>query len=681
MGLLEKALEYKKGLNRTEKITFPDKTESPAGTEILNYQTGTDTLGENIADLNASAGETNPDISDDLFELPEVDNYSPLDTIKGQKREPSNYDFEPSQTDRKKNNTSTEGIVSTQHAFPNPLTSEDDPILPKDIDASINAKNTYEIPEIEPYIISEDDFDKTNSREDIFNEPISSTDILKINNISESEKKSYYSGDLGNIPREKYKENMTLYEIGKEISRSETKKALFEIVIFSIMGQIGTSSASILMRSPENDKWIIVNSSGLKSGEKTLFFDASAGILKNIRKDILDIEKFRDNPDFNEYYRELTSMSARLLIPWFFKGKVLGILVLGNKITDEDYTTDEKEFIQAICEASAIELHKINIIEKIKNENETSKTGLDFIQRINNIQEKITTNNSIKKIKEFVISEFQELGIINFSVFIHDAAQDKYIPVLTGKNEVLNPGHTIDDTNAFISFINKRINNPRIEDFNKLEIIKAAFNDIDIKKMDILWVYPIEIGEHLIGFTAIFKVRDELFDIEKKHEIDNNFNKLSKMILLNITNIISIDPDENRYIDNIGKLFKRINSELENAKKLSIPLSLIIFSIKNYKRYGNLFGYAKAKELIDNFAELIKSRLSETDFSARYDRNKILIVFPGKDKKFSEPFANTIRNEFMNKFRKNEMQLLLTFLLAEYPKDGDDLLSLVDSID
>jgi diguanylate cyclase (GGDEF)-like protein len=138
---------------------------------------------------------------------------------------------------------------------------------------------------------------------------------------------------------------------------------------------------------------------------------------------------------------------------------------------------------------------------------------------------------------------------------------------------------------------------------------------------------------------------------------------------------------KNRYIDNIGKLFKRINSELENAKRLSIPLSLIIFSIKNYKRYGNLFGYAKAKELINNFAELIKSRLSETDFSARYDRNKILIVFPGKDKKFSEPFANTIRNEFMNKFRKNEMQLLLTFLLAEYPKDGNDLLSLVDSID
>jgi GGDEF domain-containing protein len=682
MGLLEKALDYKKEINRKGKITLLDTIKGPAETEMLNVQIDTNTLEKNISESDKSTQDANNDISDDLFELPEDDNYSPLDTLKEQKGEQAYDDpnLHLSKTDTKINNKKKEKPIPSQHDINNPLTSDDDPILPKDIDAVLSAKSKTNngLLEIEPYIIPEDTYDNKDLKEDIINGQYESINLSKIN---KDEKELKYTGELGNISPEKYQENMTLYEIGKEISRSETKKVLFEVVIFSIMGQIGTSSASIMIKSPENDKWIIVNSSGLKSSNKTFSFEASTGILKNIKKDIIDIEKFKNNPEYTEYYRELTSISARLLIPWFFKGKVLGILALGAKITDDDYTAKEKDFIQAICEASAIELNKINIIEKIKTEYEVSKTGLDFLQRINNIQEKIIPNNSIKKIKGVIISEFNELGIIQFTVFSHGLTQDNYIPIINSNDEVHDPELTIDETNAFISFINKRVSNPRIEDFNKLEVIKAAFKETEIKKMNVLWVYPVDIGGQLLGYTVIFKVKDELLNEDKKVEIDNNLDKLSKMILFNITNIIRIDPDENRYIDNIGTLFKRINSELARAKKLNIPLTLIIFSIKNYKRYGNLFGYVKAKELIDNFAELIKSRLSETDFSARYDRNKILIVFPGKDKKFAEPFANTIRNEFMQRFKKSEMQLLITFLLSEFPEDGDDILSLVDSID
>jgi GGDEF domain-containing protein len=674
MGLLEKALEYKKEINRKGKVTLLDTIKGPAETEMLDEKINADTLENNSAESVQNTG-------DDLFKLPDDDNYSPSDTLKVQKGEQDEDVYNHFKMEPQKNNQSTEKSIAPQYDFPNPLTSEDDPVIPKDIDliSTKKAANTNnEILEIEPYIISEENYDKTEPVGKEQNEPLES---INISVAEESGKKIKYSGDLGNLPREKYQENLTLYEICKEISRSETKKSLFEVVIFSIMGQIGTSSASIMIKSPENDKWIIVNSSGLKSGVKTFSFEASAGILKNLKKDIIDVEKFSNDPDYSEYYKELASIGARLLIPWFFKGKVLGVLVLGNKITDDDYTSEEKNFIQAICEASAIELNIINTIEKIKTENESSRTGLDFIQRINNIQEKIISNNTLKKIKDFIVSELQELGIISFSIFIHDTIQDKYIPVITGKNEVHEPGHSIDETNAFIPFVKERINNPRIEDYKKQEVVKAAFKENEIKKMNVLWIYPIEVGEKLIGFTAIFNASDELLNIDKKNEMDSNLDKLSKMILLNISNLINIDPDENKYIDNIGKIFKRINSELENAKRLSIPLTLVIFSIKNYKRYGNLFGYVKAKELIDNFAELIKSRLSATDFSARYDRNKILVVCPGKDKKFCEPFANIIRNEFMQKFKKNEMQLLLTYLLAGYPEDGEDLLNLIDSID
>ena len=694
MGLLEKAFEFKKEINRQGKATLIDTIKGPAETEMIDDE------------LTAGTAEgISENIGDDLFDLPEDDDYSPLETLKGQKDKPAN--IKATWIEEGLHDKRTDKQLPEEPDIPNPLTPDDEPVLPKDIDASLNAvnsidknallsddenetddalpevKETNDIPEVDPYIIADDDngnsdADLSPSRAELVLPESAESELDEVRDKEEELENKYFSEP---IPQVKYKEHMTLYEIGKEISRSETKKVLFEVVIFSVMGQTGTSAASILMLNPEKDKWIIANSSGLKTRDKHLSFDSSAGILKNIKKDIIDTEIFKEDPEFIDSYLELAALPARLLVPWFFKGKVLGILTLGDKITDEEYTDDEKEFIQAICEASALEINKINALEKLKSESENSKTGLDFLQHIHNVQEKILSESNIINIKETVKSEFDRLGIISFSVFIYNAMKDKYIPLITSKDEDYYSGLPVNGTNPFILFIAKNKNRQRIENFSKLEILTEAFNEVQIKKMSVLWIYPFMLGEHLSGFTLITHVKDQLLNEENKKESDNNIEILSTMVLSNTMNILQIDEEENKYSDNIEKVFRKIDRELSNSKKFNIPLSLLIFSIKNYKRYANVFGYKKSIELINEFAELIKKRISETDFSVRYDRNKLLIVLPGKDKHFATTLANTLRNEFMQKFKKNEIQLLITFLISEFPEDGDNLLSLIDNID
>ena len=688
MGLLEKALEYKKEINRKGQVTLLDTIKGPAETEMLDKNADLKMPENNDLNTDESVPASGNELSNDLFELPTDDNYSPLDSLKEQKSEQFSDTEEVPQVEQQEEIKKKKKAIPSNYDSPNPLSQDDEPILPKDIDSAartIDEDNKYnspkleainEIVEIEPYIIPEESYFDVNLGKDTNDDQEPSI------NISETHENNLkYTGELGTRSPERFQKDLTLYEISKEISRSESKKALFEAVIFSVMGQIGTSSASIMIKNPENDTWVIANSSGLKSGEKIFSFESSTGIFKNLKKDILDIEDYKNNPEYEKYYRELSSTGTRLLIPWFFKGKVTGLLALGDKITDDDYTSEEKIFIQSVCESSAIELNKLNTFEKFKTDLEATASGFKFLQSINTTQEKLIKNNNIKNIKDIIISEFNKLGIINFSIFIHDSTQNNFTPVVTDRDEIHNPEKFIDETDGFISFINKRINDPRVHNFKNSEIIKSVFNENEIRNMQIFWVFPVKIGDQLIGFISIFKISDDLLKENKKDEVDNNFAKLSKIILQNIINIINIDPEKNKYIDTIGNLFKRINAELVNAKSLGIPLTLAIFSIKNYKRYGNLFGYEKAKELIDIFAGLIKSRLSETEFSARYDRNKILVILPGKDKKFVEQFANIIRSEIMQKFKKSEMQLLITFMLAEYPEDGDDLLSLIDSID
>ncbi len=688
MGLLEKALEYKKAINRQGKITLIDTIQGPAETEMIDGLPGyVEDSGGSLPEAGPLEG-INEDSGDSLFDLPEDDDYSPLDSLKEQKGKPDN-DYDNSWIEGINSKNTEENFFSQENIL-NPLTSEDEPVLPRDIDAVVETRETDyftdkkendSMPDkvsldesdsvlpSDPFIMS--DNGKTEEQEESLMDFQPSINFTQENGVRERDP----GADMHGI---RFHEQMTLYEIGKEISKSETKKTLFEVVVFSIMGQIGTSFASIMIREPGNDKWIIAHSSGLKSGNRTFSFDASAGILKNIKKEIIDIDKFKDNPDYREYYKELNSIGAKLLIPWFLKGKVLGILALGKKITDDDYTAEEMVLVEAVCEASAIELSKINVIEKLKTENENSKTDLTFLQHINDIQEKIVAKSDLKTVKEIIKSEFEAIGIIKYSVYIKDVIKDKFIPFITGENNLMSP---IDVNNNFISFIKNKKDSPGITDFLKMEIVHEAFNEAEIKEMSVLWVYPFLLGSHLTGFIMIFKVRDELQEKSDKTELESNLDKFSKMVLSNLINIKNIDPDENRYTDNIERIFNKIESELLNSKNLNIPLSLTIFSVKNYKRYGNVFGYKKAKELIIDFSELINSRLSDTDFSARYDRNKILIVSPGKDKKFAMTFANTIRNEFMQRFKRTGMQLLITFLISEYPEDGDDLLTLIDIID
>ncbi len=78
---------------------------------------------------------------------------------------------------------------------------------------------------------------------------------------------------------------------------------------------------------------------------------------------------------------------------------------------------------------------------------------------------------------------------------------------------------------------------------------------------------------------------------------------------------------------------------------------------------------------------MIAARLSDSDFAVRFDRNKFILVLPGKNKKFAIPLANSVRNEITQSIKKKEMQLMLVYLTAEYPEDGGELYGLLDSIE
>lgn len=721
MGLLEKALKYKSEINRRGRETIIDRIPGPADSELMDeleapsaeFRRDNEGTEQNL-DKNVAApdGTTDDEImqlddsllhelddgtqpveesearpiilddeeqpamevserathtrseaaGDDLFSLPEEDGTRPEEVLGHQKSTSGEVAAEKSAT------LSEGGEASLAAGY---QLFSDDPFGPEDAPVISGKKSSRAVaieaaPAARPAITA-----IAEVRDEAAAAPAIDEEAR--------DEESYQSRRRS----KQFQDFLILYEIGKEIMRCDNRKDLYDAILFSVMGQIGTSSSSILTVDPLNpSRWIVGDSRGVTIRNKKLSFDVSEGIVSRVisRRQIVDLDEFKDQPSFSDDYYRFISIDARLLSPMLYDGEVVGAIVLGEKLTIGDYSESEKDFITAVSELSAIALRKVFVIEKLKEEHDRFSTELEYINHVEELKAKMVSDVNLRRLDEMIGTEFQKLGILSFAIFIDDEKNERYVPLIVEKNDAFSlrsKEFALPYESSFVEYISALKECVKVEDHRRLKVVSDAFTEARLKLMPLLWIYPFKFGKKLSGFLLVF----DIVDFEREKEIHGKLQRLSTVLFSYIMNLKSLDVYENRYVDFIEPVLRRIENELQNAKNLKIPLTVILFSIKNFKRYYTLYGRMEARKIIDALEMIIRTRLSDTDFSVRFDRNKVLIVLPGKNKKYAVPLANTVRNEIIQYFKQKEVQLLVTFLSAEFPEDGEDLYTLLDIID
>ncbi len=747
MGLLEKALKYKRNINRMGRETLIDRIKGPAETDMLHDEPGEElrearefteksTSGKDVLpddrgdvhddmdfensggiggsdaivgegdiesapqnpspsgmsdfsdeeddeiftlseeDLKDALEETPTDSTDEIFQLPEMDERSPVGTLESQKgmvlseedgSEDSKVQKRGAGEDASLEASASDGALQEEILGP-----DDEPHLP--LKGKVLPDEGSDLGKVSPVV------EKTTDLE----------------GDSEAEKGAVVDGereveglrpskgrDVFKKPYKKFQDFLVIHEVGKEIVAAESRKELYDVILFSVMGQIGAASSSIMIPSSDDEnKWIIVDSRGVTVDNPLLYFSADDGIMSDFlkSKEIIDIERYRDIPEYRDEYYKFISIDARLLSPLNYKDSVISAVILGDKITIGDYSEEERDFINSVCEISAIAHRRINAIEDLRKDKDSYRTELDYIAEIDSQSRKLIESASLSGLNKTINDTFKEMGISSYSIFMSSEKDNEFIPLFVEDEDFLTlreSNFSLKYNSSCIRYILELGDSVRVSDFSRVSEINEAFGEKLLRKMSHFWIYPFKIGVDLIGFLAVFRIDNA----EEEDVIDKKLSRLSKILIPYILSIQRFDTREKRYIDSIEVILRRVERELDNAKNLKIPLTILLFSIKNFKRYYSLFGHDEARRLIESIEETIMDRLSTHDFSARMDRHKVLVILPGKNKKYAVPLANAIRNEILKGFKKKEMQLLVTFLTAEYPVDGGNLYSLLDSID
>jgi polar amino acid transport system substrate-binding protein len=162
----------------------------------------------------------------------------------------------------------------------------------------------------------------------------------------------------------------------------------------------------------------------------------------------------------------------------------------------------------------------------------------------------------------------------------------------------------------------------------------------------------------LVLLTFLFV---KLKKIKKKLEIIATHDKL----LTNILNRLEID--------------KRLNEEIERAKRYKTPLSIIYFDIDHFKKINDTYGHAKGDFILKEISKLIQKHIRKTDIFGRWGGEEFLIILPFTNGKKAFKIAEKLR-KIIETHNFNGLKITVSLGVTEF-HEKDDYVSILKRAD
>jgi two-component system, cell cycle response regulator len=90
---------------------------------------------------------------------------------------------------------------------------------------------------------------------------------------------------------------------------------------------------------------------------------------------------------------------------------------------------------------------------------------------------------------------------------------------------------------------------------------------------------------------------------------------------------------------------KRLDEELERARRYKSTFSLVMFDIDHFKKFNDTYGHLQGDRIIREIARLLGKSVRQVDLAARYGGEEFAVILPGVDVKGALVVAERIRKK------------------------------------
>lgn len=192
--------------------------------------------------------------------------------------------------------------------------------------------------------------------------------------------------------REKIDYRRVIENASRSMIRFKKPERLIKMIVRVITEQVGVTHAGVLLFKEKKSSFVLIDSKGeigkkmpvgfirlpetnplikIFTNRKAIILD-ERGVLSqaNMKLILKDKELMKKNPEIrnriNEVKSQMTLLSADICIPAYFKRKLLGVLVLGPKISGRKFDSNEIGFFVTLANDAAMAITNAQLIESLQ---------------------------------------------------------------------------------------------------------------------------------------------------------------------------------------------------------------------------------------------------------------------------------------------------------------------------
>jgi diguanylate cyclase (GGDEF)-like protein len=132
--------------------------------------------------------------------------------------------------------------------------------------------------------------------------------------------------------------------------------------------------------------------------------------------------------------------------------------------------------------------------------------------------------------------------------------------------------------------------------------------------------------------------------------------------------------------DHITNLFNRrymdatLEREILRAKRLKLPVGIMIMDIDYFKQYNDTMGHGAGDILLKEFAKLLLSHVRDADIACRFGGDEFVLVMPGASQRVTmvraELVCEHVRQLQFTYLNKIQSDVTVSIGVSSFPKNG-----------
>ena len=387
-------------------------------------------------------------------------------------------------------------------------------------------------------------------------------------------------------------------------------------------------------------------------------------------------------PEFKGLWWEerenIKRLNIQLFLPFVSRGKIIGLLALGEKAERHRFTLEDINLLEKIIGRVATSLEKEYLQDQLmKREKE--------LAMINSLAGVISSSLNIQDVYDAFVSELKEIVETDYTAISIIEENDIYMAAIsTEVGSAWQAGQRIPLAGSAIEWVN--INRKPFYD-RDISLGKRFWTTEEHFKRNIRSILhlPLINKGSVVGVLTLGSRKPYAYSPEQITLLEH----LASQIAAPIENSkLYTQTEQIARVDGVTELFnrrhfdERLKEEIDRHARYGDALSLLLLDLDNFKKYNDTYGHLAGDKVITLAASQIKSAIRSSDLAFRYGGDEFAVILPNSTTMEAFNVAERVRERVSADMSSKQIDVTISIGVASWPGDGatlDELCSAADT--